>query len=399
MSSLHPPRDPQAGARYLAQARATHAYTLAHLAYYGGAADVAGAPWLSYRRSTDEPDYSDSWYDFSQLQADAELVARGEPAYEAYVAKAFRHLERHWDAREGGYFARGGIRGDWVDGPDKYADDNALAGLVLLHAHATASDPALRARYLQRAVAIGEYLATGPLWDDVFDGGFWWNTRRGDGVEGKPAQANGLAALLFLRLAALGAGAHWQDWSARTLAWLDAHLYDPAAGLYRYSVRYADLAARRGRAVEARYFNYDQGILIETWALRAARGDAAALGRARAIGAGLACFWDADLGGYVLEAGVPQLILVYAAWLTPALVALAAVDPAARWLDLARRNADTLHARLHDPTDRPMDDPSRGGYAHRAWRDGRVVRLDRARHTAAQAWMQYAQASLARALG
>src|SRR5262249_21753790 len=151
---------------------------------------------------------------------------------------------------------------DWVDGPDKYADDNALAGLTLLHAHATASDPALRARYLQRAVAIGEYLTTGPLWDDVFDGGFWWNTRRGGGVQGKRAQVNGLAAQLFLRLAALGAGAHWQDWSARTLAWLDAHLYDPAAGLYRYSVRHADLAARRGRALEARYFNYDQGILL-----------------------------------------------------------------------------------------------------------------------------------------
>src|SRR5262249_30108498 len=137
----------------------------------------------------------------------------------------------------------------------------------------------------------------------------------------------------------------------------------------------------------------------ETWALRAARGEATALERARTLAAGLARFWDAGLGGYVLEAGVPQLFLVYAAWLTPALLALAAVDPAPRWLELARRNADTLHARLHDPPDGPTGDPSVGGYAHRAWRDGRVVRLDPARHTAAQAWTQYAQASLARALG
>ena len=97
----------------------------------------------------------------------------------------------------------------------------------------------------------------------------------------------------------------------------------------------------------------------------------------------------------VLEAGVPQLILVYAAWLTPALLALAAVDPAPRWLALARRNVDTLHARLYDSTDAPTAHTTNSGYAHRAWRDGSAVRLDRARHTAAQAWMQYAQASLA----
>ena len=62
----------------------------------------------------------------------------------------------------------------------------------------------------------------------------------------------------------------------------------------------------------------------------------------------------------------------------------------ARWLALARRNADTLHARLYAPAD--------GGYAHRAWREHGQVRLDGERHTAAQAWMQYAQAALAFAL-
>jgi hypothetical protein len=115
-----------------------------------------------------------------------------------------------------------------------------------------------------------------------------------------------------------------------------------------------------------------------------------ALARARTIASALdARFWDAALGGYVLEAGVPQVFLVYAAWLTPALLALLAADYDPRWLALARRNVDTLHAALHDA--------ALGGYAHRAWRDGGTVRRDPERHTAAQAWMQYAQAALARA--
>src|SRR5437763_1350934 len=119
------------------------------------------------------------------------------------------------------------------------------------------------ARYLSRAIAVGEYLTRGPLWDDVFDGGFWWNSRRGDSVEGKPAQSNALAALLFLRLHALTGAQHWRSWAARTLAWLDAALWDAAADLTWYSVRYADPARRRGRALERRYFNYDQAILVE----------------------------------------------------------------------------------------------------------------------------------------
>ncbi|HEY7065359.1 MAG TPA: glycoside hydrolase family 76 protein [Chloroflexota bacterium] len=384
-------RSESAAALYLQRARATHAYTMRRLAYYGGARDADAAPWLSYRRSTAEPDYSDTWYDFSQLLADAALAACGLPVHIRYAAQAFRHLERHWDAAAGGYFARGSLRGDHVDRPDKYADDNALAGVVLLHAHASAPDPVAPDRYLARAVAIAEYLA-GHLWDDVFGGGFWWNTRRGDGVEGKPAQANGLAALLFLRLRALTGDPRWGDWAARTLAWLDANLWDADAGLYQYSVRYADLAARRGRVVERRYFNYDQAILIEALVQRARdESDGASLARARTIADHLeGAFWDAALGGYVLEAGVPQLYLVYAAWLTPALLDLAAADRDPRWLTLARRNVDTLHARLYDP--------GASGYAHRAWRDGAHVRLDPERHTGAQAWMQYAQARLALAL-
>jgi uncharacterized protein YyaL (SSP411 family) len=148
--------------------------------------------------------------------------------------------------------------------------------------------------------------------------------------------------------------------------------------------------SRVGSTVENRYFNYDQGILIEAWTLRARQGqDPAALQRARGIASALGPqFWDEELGGYVLEAGVPQVFAAYGAWLTPALLALAAVDDDPRWYALARENVDALHARLYDPAD--------GGYSHRAWREGDRVRLDAERHTAAQAWLQYAQASLAR---
>src|SRR5207253_1554666 len=120
-------------------------------------------------------------------------------------------------------------------------------------------------------------------------------------------------ALLFLRLHALAGEARWADWAGRTLAWLDAALWDAATGLYRYSVHYADPAARRGVVVEERYFNYDQAILIEAHVLDGrTRGAATSLWRAQTIAGNLeGAFWDAALGGYVLQAGVPQLYLVY----------------------------------------------------------------------------------------
>src|SRR5438105_2041685 len=140
-------------ARYLARARATRDYTARHLAYYAGGTRCADARWVSYRRGTAEPAVSDSWYDFSQLQADAALLACGEGTARCYVEKAFLHLEQHWDPREpGGYFGRGAVDGSRVDGPDKYADDNALAGVALLEAHPRAPNAAARARYLSRAI-------------------------------------------------------------------------------------------------------------------------------------------------------------------------------------------------------------------------------------------------------
>lgn len=390
-------RDPGAGeapapvtpAEYVARARVVRAWTLRHLAH-DGRDPSTGLPWRSFRRSTAEPDYSDTWYDASQLLADARLARLGDPAAGGGLALQVRHLEHHRAPADGGYYGRGGVAADWCAGPDQYADDNALVGLALLAAADAAHGPAAAA-YLQRAASVAAFLTQSGLWDDTFGGGFWWNSRRGDTIEGKPSQSNGLAALLFLRLHAATGAAHWRVWAERTLAWLDAHLWDGDRRLYRYCVRYAVPSERRGRVVEERYFNYDQGILIECLAEHAVqRGDAVALGRAQAIAGTLEeAFWDGELGGFVLEAGVPQVFLVYSAWLTPALLRLAAVDPAPRWSALARRNAAALHARLHDPT-------QPGAYAHRAWRtpEGQVA-IDPTRHTAAQAWMQHAWAALA----
>src|SRR5207253_3173875 len=50
------------------------------------------------------------------------------------------------------------------------------------------------------------------LWDTTFGGGFWWNTGRGDSVEGKPAQTNALAALFFARLSAATNDAPYREW-------------------------------------------------------------------------------------------------------------------------------------------------------------------------------------------
>jgi hypothetical protein len=374
-------------AEYLARACATHHATAERLAFCGGRSR-RHPKWISYRRSSREPEFSDTWYDFSQLQADAALVACGRHEYARAVDLAFRHLECHWDPQEGGYFGRGGVAGDWVGGPDKYADDNALAGLALVAAAQRAHAPAARARYRARALAVGRYLVDSPLWDDVFDGGFWWNTRRGDTVEGKPTQSNGLAAALFQRLAMLTGDRSWRDWAARTLAWIEEHLYDSSAALYRYSVRYDDPAARRGRVVDRRYFNYDQGILIEALIEPGADNAAGSVARATAIATALhSWFWDPDIGGYVLEAGVPQVFAVYGAWLTPSLLRLCRANGDGRWRRLAAANLAALEQRFHARAD--------DGYSQRAWREGGGIRVDTERHTAVQAWMQYAQACLA----
>jgi uncharacterized protein YyaL (SSP411 family) len=315
------PATPLAG--YGADAAALRTYTAARLAYYGGAPDCATAPYVSYRRSDADPGVVDAWYVALQVSADADLVRLGLGVYRCTMDKALTSLELLWNPDGGGYAPRAGPDGSNPSPVEMFADDNALIGISYLDAAAATPDPVDRDRYLALAVRVATYL-TEVHWDDSFGGGLWWSTRRAAAREGKPAQANALAAALFLRLASLS-DASWGAWADRTLGWLDATLWDEDAGLYRWAVHYAEQSSQHGRQVSPYYFNYDQGLMIEALLLQHQAGErgSAALARAERIAAALDdTFWDDRRPGYSLRSGVVWIYPVFAAWLTPPLLQL-----------------------------------------------------------------------------
>ena len=420
-------------ARRLQGALAVQAATRAHLRLLGDATTCADARFVSYRRSDKEPDVVDQWYVASQLWADAQLTATASGAptpptrtptrsptpltrtptptptrpptpdeleARCHLDKGFIFLDRLWDYSTGGYYPLSDPSGTAVVRGVRYSDDNALAGLSLLAAAASQSDPLLRQRYLHAARREAEFLTESGLWDGTFGGGFWWTTNKGDTPEGKPAHTNALAALFFARLHNATNLEADRAWALRTLLWLDTILYDPSKRLYRWSVGYQDREARLGAILSERYFNYDQGIAIEAQTLAARLdGDPNRLPRARGVGEALhEAFWGRELGGYNLEAGIEQVYTAFAAWTSLGHLALHDADGDARWLDLARRNADALTASL-----RGVD----GAYAQRHYRcvDRRAPgcesvvfkwAFDQTRDTAAQAWIQHLQTAIAR---
>ena len=217
------------------------------------------------------------------------------------------------------------------------------------------------------------------------------------------AQTNALAAEFFLSLYGFTGEPAYREWAVKTLGWLEAKLYDPQAQLYRWSVHFQDLEKRQGEVVANRFFNYDQGIMIEAYVLadRTLGGDPRHLERARSVARRLdPVFWGKEHGGYNLEAGVPQVFGVYSAWVSQSLMMLYDRDPDPAWLERATANLDALNVTLWDP--------GLGGYFHRHYacgnrtapgcEGGAAWAVDPRKHTVDQAWMQRAQALLASTL-
>jgi hypothetical protein len=399
-----PPAEARAAAQ-LERARETRAFTEQHYQYLAGGPDCPRAVFVSYRHSERAPDISDQWYDVSQIWADLALAPPDEPLARCWAIRGFTFLDRLWDRATpiGGFFPRSDLDGEQVVKVDKYADDNSLAGLAWLEAASLSPDPLERELMLARARATADFLMEGDLWDDTFGGGFWWNTHRGDMLEGKPAQTNGLAAEFFLQLYGMTDEPAYRAWAENLLDWLDRRLYEPAARLYRWSIHFDDRQQHRGEQVSDRFFSYDQSILIEAHLLayRLLGGEERHLERARSLGRRLdPVFWDDGHGGYNLEAGIPQVFTVYSAWLTPGLLLLYEQDGDPYWLDRASANVDALN--------RTVRDPASGGYAQRHYlcRDpnapgcggGAPWAIGPERQVVDQAWMQRAQALLATAL-
>lgn len=392
----------------LVNAAEIQAATRLKLAVLGDAFTCADARFVSYRRSDADPEITDQWYVASQLWADAFLLDEvTTPPTEnwsaddarCYIDKGFVFLDRLWDYTTSGYFPQSNPVGTSVKTGPRFTDDNVVAGLALLETVRTTNDPLAKRRYIHAAEREADFLISSGLWDDTFGGGFWWNTGKGDTEEGKPAQTNALASLFFARLSATTGNTAYRDWALKSQLWLDTILWDPTRQLYRWSVGFTDIPHRTGAKTQNRYFNYDQGIAIESL-LAASRldGDANRVNRAQAIGrATHAAFWSSRLGGYNLESGIDQVYASYAAWTSLGHLALYAEDRNAEWLNMARQNADGLSSRLRE---------SDGGYAYRAYlcmnstatgcaAGPSTIVVDRTRDTAAQAWAQHLQTALA----
>jgi uncharacterized protein YyaL (SSP411 family) len=371
---------------YLDLARQTQRFTLDRLGYLGGATDCPRAPYLSYLRSDVEPDWTDQWYVTSQMGADTALLRVFPGLGRCTIDKSAAFLDLMWDHQSaGGYLARCRPDASLFLRPDKYSDDHGHAGLMLIDVYEATDD----GRYVKRARAAADYLMYGGVWDKTFGGGFWWNNRRGDTVEGKPAQANGLAVDLFAQLYGLTGKRVYREWALKTFDWLEARLFDPHARLYRWSVHFETLDRRRGELVAHRFFNYDQGIIIEALLSlnRHVDSDPAYLRRALELAEQLeTAFWHPGEGGFNLERGVEHVMAIYSSWLTPSLLALHQVAPDERWRTLARRNVDALNSYLRAPD---------GGYYKQASAQNGVWMVDRTRDTAANAGMQRALAVLA----
>ena len=413
-SASAPRRDVDDAARRYGAAFAIQAATRERLGVLGDALTCAEARQVAYRRSTLEPEIVDHWYQSSQLWADLALLAASRDSlavegvlHEQFdaqdtrcrVEKGFLFLDGMWDVTSTGYLPRSHPAGTVIEDAPRFGDDNALAGLVLLAAAEVASSPTTARRYVDLARRQAEFLRDSGLWDETFDGGFWWNTGRGNSREGKPAQTNALAALFFARLYQHTADPLDREWALRTLEWLDSVLYDPTKSLYRWSVSFENLSSRVGSVIRPRYFNYEQGIAIQAQlAAYELDGDYGRLERARAVGDALhSTFSSTVLGGYNLQAGLEQVFTSYSAWTSFGHLALYDADGDERWLDLARANADALAVRLRRPD---------GGYGLKGQVCSRQVApdcnggkgsvvLDLTDDGAANAWAQHLNIALA----
>ena len=379
----------------------TQAYTWDHLAFPGGASDCQRAPYLSYRRDLINKLISDHWYVALQVRADAALVQTGEDQSRCNVEKAYPWMEGLWSPSHAGYAPRADLDGANPTLQDVYADDNAVIGLAFLDVARTTKDPQLRARALVSASRAARFPIVAGLWDGEFGGGLWWTNQRNGLGEGKPAQSTALLAHVMAELYAETGDVVYRQHALDSLAWLDSELWSEHHHLYAYSVRYS----RRdpGQVVKLdRYFGYDQAIVIQALLAlyRMEPDNPTYLSRARQLAhATDRAFWQSELGGYTLEADVPDQYASYSVWISEAFIDLYRADGDRYWLDRARANYDALEARFHDGTT--------GAYYHRVFpcrdqmaqycKPGEKFGTDRTIYTLSQAMMQRVAALLAAA--
>jgi len=330
----------------------------------------------SYRANTSNHSQNAyEWYITSQIYADAAMVGAGEASFLASMNKTARWMENMWDKSSpaGGYFAAANLDGSGAAG-DKYIDDNSLTGMVYLEAYdvTTGAD---KEYYLEKARACANWLMNGGVWDNTYGGGFWWNTTKPE----KPAQTNGLALQLFLRLYKITGETYYRDWAMSVNNWLTSKLFDANRGLFIWKINGTGNGTRH-----TEIFTYDNAIMIEAYLLYAdAMNDPSYLKKAQALGRAMnISLWNASHNQYIFNTADDRVNPAWCAWGSQAMIRLYEADKDANWLTFAKNNIDGLNISNRDAVTK--------GYYFFARMDGtsRSPELE----GVDQAWMQRVQA-------
>lgn len=365
-----PTTGPGASVDYLKLAQETHTFTTNNLltASYGYRANTTTHANNCYE-----------WYNVSQIYADAAMVGIGQTKHLAYMNNTFKFMENMWDKKDlrGGYFASVNLDGSGAGG-DKYVDDNALSGMVYLEAYEVTTGADKQA-YLAKAKACGDWLINSGLWDNVYGGGFYWNTLKPE----KPTQTNGLTLQLFLKLYSLTGESIYRDWAKQVNDWLNAKMYDPISGLYIWKI---DGTGEGKKHMDK--FTYDNAIMVEAFILYSKiMNDPAYLTRAQNLGKAMnMTLWNAAWKGYIFNTNETRINPAWCAWGSQAMIRLYEADKDESWLVYAKENINRLNIANRNQTT--------FGYYFFAGFDGqnRSPEIE----TVDQAWMQRIQALLSK---
>lgn len=359
---------PPGTSAYLTNAKNTHNFIASYyLTGYG-----------SYRvNTTTNTTGAFEWYNASQLYADAAMVAAGDASYLPYMSNTFQWLQNLWDKNDsnGGYFAAAALDGSRGAGT-KYVDDNSLTGMAFLAAYDVTTGTT-QANYLTAAEKCAGWLINSGQWDTSLGGGFWWNTDK----TVKPAQSNGLALQLFLRLYQITGQAVYHDWAVQVNTWLNNKMLDSATGLYIWQIEATG-------TVDNYKFTYDNAIMVEADLLWAkAMNDNTYLAKAEKLGnAMVTTLYNVTYNVFIFNTNDIRVNPCYCGWASQAMISLYEADGNNIWLTYAKANIDRINVVLINT--------SNNGYYQYASLDGagRYTNLE----GVDQAWMQRVQILLSK---
>jgi uncharacterized protein YyaL (SSP411 family) len=301
---------------------------------------VVGNLLTSYNSYSITPGSSTTytWYNVSQMDADANMIQQGDTRYASYMNNTYSFMSHLWDtgSKNGGYYAAANISGSGAGGA-QYVDDNSLTGVAYLDAY-QASSGSQQAAYLASAEAIANWLMNSGQWDTTCGGGFWWSTAK----TVKPTQSNGLAMQLFLRLYGITGKSYYSQWATSIKSWLETKMHG-SNGLYIWQLS-------NTCAAQTTNFTYDNAIMIEADLLWASTmSDASYITKAENIATSMnSVLWSTTYKVYQFTSNDAVVNVTWCVWASEALVRLYQADGDSTWLTYAQENIDYMNNHLRD---------------------------------------------------